>query len=198
MAEPISGNRYLTLGEMQNNAKYIYNFLSARGWTLNAIAGMLGNMQTESTINPGIWQSLNEGNTAGGFGLVQWTPATNLINWANESGLDYAHIDTQLRRIEWELENGEQYYPTDAYPETFAAFKASTADPYYLGMAFLANYERPAEPNQPIRGEQAEYWYTYLSGFDPGSGSGSGTTSKRKKKKYKFVLFARKAWRTPT
>lgn len=196
MAKPISGNRYLTLEEMQNNAKYIYSYLSARGWTLNAIAGMLGNMQTESTINPGIWQNLDEGNTDGGFGLVQWTPATKLINWADGLGEDYTAMDTQLLRIETELISGDQYYPTTSYPETFREFAFSTADPYYLGMAFLANYERPAEPNQPIRGEQAEYWYTYLSGFDPGSGS--GTTSKRKKKKYKFVLFARRAWRTPT
>ncbi len=191
--EPIGANRYLTMEEMQNNAIYIYWYLSRKGWTLNAIAGMLGNMQTESTINPGIWQSLDEGNTAGGFGLVQWTPATNLIYWAHEFGLDYTKMDTQLWRIEWELENGEQYYATSEYPETFAEFKASTADPYYLGMAFLANYERPENPNQPARGEQAEYWYTYLSGisFEPGS----GTASKRKKKGFKFVLFGRRTWR---
>lgn len=196
MAEPISGNRYLTLEEMQNNAKYIYSYLIKKGWTLNAIAGMLGNMQTESTINPGIWQDLNEGNTAGGFGLVQWTPATNLITWAYALSLDHTKMDTQIWRIEWELENGVQYFPTDAYPESFAEFKESTADPYYLGMAFLANYERPADPNQPARGEQAAYWYTYLSGIDPGSGS--GTTSKRKKRKYKFVLFRKNTWRIPT
>lgn len=49
---------------------------------------MLGNMETESTINPGIWQSLNSGNASGGFGLTQWTPATKYINWANNNGLN--------------------------------------------------------------------------------------------------------------
>lgn len=160
---PISGNRYLTMAEMQNNAAYIWWYLSQRGWTANAVAGMLGNMQVESTINPTIWESLDEGNTAGGFGLVQWTPATKLINWAGSR--NYQNINTQLDRIEYELANGIQYYPTDSYPETFAEFKRSTKDPAYLGMAFLANYERPADPDQPARGENAVYWYEYISGL---------------------------------
>lgn len=161
--EPITGNRFLSKAEMENNARYIWNYLGQNGWTMNAVAGMLGNMQTESTINPGIWESLDSGNTSGGFGLVQWTPATKLITWANSMRLDYQDIDTQLERIEYELANGLQYYPTASYPETFKQFKESTKDPYYLGMAFLANYERPAVSNQPKRGQQAQAWYEFLS-----------------------------------
>lgn len=51
------GNTYdssntLTREQMELNATYIYNALINDGWTLNAIAGMLGNMQSESAINP--------------------------------------------------------------------------------------------------------------------------------------------------
>ena len=165
MPDPISGNRYLSQAEMENNAKYIWYYLSGKGWTINAVAGMLGNMQTESTINPGIWESLDSGNTSGGYGLVQWTPATKLIYWCDNNGLNYQDIAAQLQRIEYELANGIQYYPTKNYPETFAEFKKSTKDPYYLGMAFLANYERPAVANQPKRGQQAEKWYEFLTGL---------------------------------
>ena len=164
--EPITGNRYLSKAEMENNARYIWQYLKGNGWSMNAVAGMLGNMQTESTINPGIWESLDEGDTSQGFGLVQWTPATKLITWANSQYLDYTEMDTQLERIEYELAKGLQYYPTDSYPETFAQFKVSTKSPNYLGMAFLANYERPAEPNQPARGTQAEAWYKFLQSID--------------------------------
>ena len=160
--EPISANRYLSESEMKQNALYIYDKLSRKGWTLNAIAGMLGNMETESTINPGIWQNLDAGNTSLGYGLVQWTPATKYIDWCNERGLEPSDMDSALARIEWELENGEQYYETDAYPLSFAEFKKSTEDAYYLAMAFLLNYERPQNQNQPARGEQAEDWYAYL------------------------------------
>lgn len=51
------GNTYdssnaLTTSQMQVNARYLYGALNAKGWTLNAISGMLGNMQSESSINP--------------------------------------------------------------------------------------------------------------------------------------------------
>ena len=157
---PITGNRYLNREEMLNNAEYIYSYLTPLGWTKEAISAMLGNMETESTINPGIWQNLDEGNTALGLGLVQWTPATKLINWSN----NYIQMDTQLDRIEWEVINGDQWIATSDYPLSFSEFKSSTLDPYYLGMAFLRNYERPADPNQPERGEQAVYWFNNLTG----------------------------------
>jgi hypothetical protein len=188
---PISANRYLTLEEMQINATYIYWYLTDRGWTINAIAGMLGNMQTESTINPGIWQNLAVG-VGPAFGLVQWDPFSKYTDWCVENGLDYTKMDSALKRIEWELENGEQYYATSNYPESFAEFKVSTKDPYYLGMAFLLNYERPRDQNQTARGEQAEYWYTYLSEIDLTPGSGKS----KRKRKFNFILFGRKAWRS--
>lgn len=167
-SQVVSGNRYLTLAEMQVNARYIYQFLSSRGWTLNAIAGMLGNFQKESTINPGIWQSLDEGNTSLGYGLVQWTPATKYLDWCTSEGLEPSDMDSALLRIIYELENGLQYYPTDDYPETFSQFKTSTKSAYYLGMAFVYNYERPASATSE-RGENAQYWYDYLLPFAGGS-----------------------------
>lgn len=53
------------------------------GWTLEALAGMLGNMQHESALNPWRWQ----GDTvspiyANGYGLPQFTPASGYINLA--------------------------------------------------------------------------------------------------------------------
>lgn len=42
---------------------------------------MLGNMQQESGINPGIWEVLPNANF--GYGLVQWTPAIDkFFSWA--------------------------------------------------------------------------------------------------------------------
>lgn len=158
----VSKNAYLTRAEQQENALYIDAWLLARGWTRNAIAGMLGNMETESTINPGIWQSLAVGWWDGGFGLVQWTPATKLKTWADANGKDYTNINTQLERIEWELANNEQWIATQLYPMSFAEFKTSTQTPEFLAQAFLRNYERPANQNQPNRSTQARYWFNWL------------------------------------
>lgn len=162
-----TGNRYLTTDEMGVNARYIYSYLTSRGWSLNAISAMLGNMQTESSINPGIWQNLDEGNTSLGFGLVQWTPATKYLDWCSSLGLEPSHMDSALQRIEYEVENGAQWIATSTYNFSFATFKTSTESPAYLADAFLKCYERPLEQTQPARGTQAEYWYTYISGANP-------------------------------
>jgi len=156
-------NSYLTQSQMASNAQYILNYLRARGWTKNAVCGMLGNMQTESTINPGIWQSLQENNMNVGFGLVQWTPASKFINWANENGLYYLNIDSQLMRILYEVENQIQWYSTSNYPMSFANFTQSTQSPSYLAAAFIYNYERPASYSTlSVRQSQANYWYNNL------------------------------------
>ena len=156
-------NSYLTQRQMASNAQYILDYLRTRGWTKNAVCGMLGNMQTESTINPGIWQSLQANNMNVGFGLVQWTPASKFINWANENGLDYLDIDSQLKRILYEVENKIQWYSTSNYPMSFSSFTQSTQTPSYLAAAFIYNYERPASYSTlSARQSQATYWYNNL------------------------------------
>lgn len=163
MAEFYTGNFYLSRAQMEVNARYVYNYLGSRGWTNNAIAGILGNMQAESTINPGIWQNLSAGSTSLGYGLVQWTPATKYLNWCDEQGIEPSHMDSALRRIIYELNNGLQYYPTAEFPETFKEFTQSTKSPYYLGMAFVNNYERPSVISTE-RGTNAAAWYEFLTG----------------------------------
>lgn len=159
----IKGNRYLSTGEMQNNAQIIFNALLLKGWTKNAIAGMLGNMQKESTINPGIWQNLNP-NPSLGWGLVQWTPSTNFTDWAAANG--YANDDGngQLVWIDSVTVSAGQWIPTTKYPETFAEFKVSTQTPEYLADCFLKNFERPREIDQPDRQRNARYWFDWWDG----------------------------------
>ena len=94
------GNYALSQEQMNANALEVYKYLSARGWSLNAIAGLLGNMQSESYVNPGVWQSLQANNYSGGFGLVQWTPATNYTDWARQNGYDIADPNGQLYWID--------------------------------------------------------------------------------------------------
>lgn len=154
---------FVATEDMTTNAKYIYNFFRARGWTAQAICGMLGNMQGES----GIIADIDEISGGGGYGLVQWTPKSKLVNWANARGLNYRTVETQCQRIQWELENGEQFYRTSAYPLTFRQYIASTSSASYLAQVFINNYERPANPNQPKRWQWATDWYNKLSGDTP-------------------------------
>lgn len=161
--EWIKGNRWLNMGEMQNNAQIIFSTLLSKGWTVNAIAGLLGNCQKESTINPGIWQNLNP-NPNLGWGLVQWTPSTNYTDWASANGFSNDDGYGQLEWIDSETIPFGQWIPTSQYPLSFAEFKASTETPEYLADAFLRNFERPEVIPQPEREEYARYWYDWWDG----------------------------------
>lgn len=179
-------SHYLTQEEMETNAQYIYSYLHDKGWTIQAIAGILGNMQAESSINPGVWQSHLIGNTEGGYGLVQWTPATNYLNWV--SG-DASTMDNNLSRIIYELNNGLQWIATDAYPMSFEEFSKSTSSPSLLASVFLKNYERAGVEVEATRQSNAENWYTFLTGKEPAEPGGSGGAIIKRKKRYKFYLF---------
>ena len=58
-ADVTAENKFLTESEMQKNARYIWQYLGSRGWTLNAVAGMLGNMESESSISPNRYELID-------------------------------------------------------------------------------------------------------------------------------------------
>lgn len=121
-------------------------------------------------------------------GLVQWTPYTKYTNWIVNNGYsDPSEMDANLHRIKYEVENEIQWIPTSSFNFSFEEFKNSTDTPYNLGLAFLANYERPADPNQPSRGTQAEQWFEFLGGITP-----TPPITLVKKRKFKWVIYSRK------
>lgn len=162
----------LSTANMQSNAGILREFFSENGWSINAISALAGNMQAESGINPARWENDNVGNLSGGFGLVQWTPATKIRNWilTTYRNEDYNNGDYQMERIMWELQNGEQYSPAKGFRETFGEWAVSDKPPGYLAAAFLCNYERAADTGigaQIKRARMAESWYTFFTGREP-------------------------------
>lgn len=200
-------SKALTQTQMEKNAGYIFSYLTYEGWTPQAIAGVLGNMQHESSINPGRWEGDSVG-SGPGYSLVQWTPYTNYTNWCSDQGLsDPSEMDNALARIIYELENGLQYYKNN-YPYTFREFIKSTDSPYTLACAFAFDYERSwvalygseaeKEALRQLRGGSAQNWYKYITGQEPDQpdpdypgGGGSGTITP-KRGKYKFILFGKR------
>lgn len=169
--------------EQLTNVRYITNFLRGKGWTDNAIAGVLGNFQTESGMNPGAYYGYAEF-SAVSFGLVQWDPTSKYQTWHDQTfpNVIYEHLGCQLERIIYEKENNLQYYSTDEFPVSFSAYTTSTESPDYLAKVFVRNYERPAsvlynsssetyeehlaakEATYKQRGKQALTWYEYITG----------------------------------
>ena len=192
----IYGNRYLSQSEMENNATIIYYELKSRGWGKNAIAGILGNMQQESTINPACWQSLDYGNTSLGYGLVQWTPSTNYTNWANANGYDITNGNYQLKWIDELTVSEGQWISTSAYPISFANYKVCTESVEYCVTAFLKNFERAGTEKLEERITYGNYWYAFIQSLPSGGGTITPTpppdTPKWiKKPHYKFFLYSR-------
>ncbi|EIP8071664.1 peptidoglycan DD-metalloendopeptidase family protein [Enterococcus faecalis] len=157
--------------EKEKNAWAVWQFLKSKGYSEQAAAGILGNMDQESGIMPDI----DEGGGGPGYGLVQWTSpiagesgrayVQRLLAQAGISG-DYRNITTQLKLLDWHMHNG-QYIPSAAYPYSVAEFKALT-DIGTATMAFEANFERPAVTH-PERIPLAQYWYDLLHNLKPGT-----------------------------
>lgn len=182
--------RYLTLPEMANNAKIIYQFFKNQvgsvGWTLNAIAGMLGNMQTESYINPGLWQGREIPSdiytTKQGYGLVQWTPANKYITWADEMGFPYDWGETQCMRIHYESQFNLQWSTNNILNMTWDEYITSTESPEILARVWLWAYERPDDPVIADRQKQARFWFEYLAMIESGLDMGIYAAAKKMKK----------------
>ena len=163
MSDWISGNYTLSLEQMQQNAMDFSLRMLGAGWSPTAIAAVLGNMQAESTINPGRW----EGGVPykGGYGLVQWTPYTKYSEWWGPGWENNG--DAQCERILWEVANGEQWFanpqaPIVNPPLSFAEFTHSGEDVKTLANYFLWYYEHPEITIQPQRGENAVYWLGFV------------------------------------
>lgn len=166
--------------DQEKNAWIVWQFLKSKGYTEQAAAGILGNMDQESGVMPDTEQI---GGPA--YGLVQWDgsayplvpPATwngreyvqNLMRAAGISG-DYKIAKTQSQLLEWCMFNG-QYIPTSSYPYSVAQFKGLT-NISTATTAFEANFERPAATH-PERVQLAIKWYNKLHGLKPPTPSGN-------------------------
>lgn len=138
---------WLTEAQQLNNAQLVAYHFKGTDWTPEAISALCGNMAHESSLNPNIYEFGYNHSLDRGYGLVQWTPATKYIDWANANGLPYDKGDSQLARIDYEVNNNIQWIPiADFNDMTFAQFRANSGgwSSDYLTAAFTWSYERPA------------------------------------------------------
>lgn len=145
---------WLTEEQSLHNAQLVANHFSGSDWTRASLSAMLGNMRHESSINPNMYEYGYAWEDDRGYGLVQWTPRSKYWDWAVANGLPPERGESQLARIDYEIENdiqwianghGKRYGREEKYNISFAQFRANT-EGYTLAQlteAFMWNYEGP-------------------------------------------------------
>ena len=172
--------QYLTQSEMENNANEFYVYFNSKGFTIESISGMLGNLQQESNINPGMKQTAS---TSSGWGLIQWTPSSNLTEYATAHGADWVTGEIQKQLMWDEIINGYggQWIPKPAlgYSYTGDEFSKLT-DVSEACKAYLYERERAGVEALSNRLTYASNWYEYLTGVTPPTPPTPPTPTKRK------------------
>ena len=176
------------------NATKIYNALSAYGWSLSAVCGIIGNMQHESTLSPAWIEQTNRWRLSGtdladvpnsvmqnfyneyyndpnrgyGLGLVQWDgkgiTRQKLVGFCENNGYVWYDGDAQMARLLDEYTRNLQWEEHTYYGVT------------WTWSNYVTNTRTPEESARiwcgcyevsggvEYRQENARYWYDYFSG----------------------------------
>lgn len=178
----ISTDTYLTQQHRDENAQLIWNYLTGLGWTKEAVAGILGNMDVESSMNPALIEgrlvhTLPDNNTAlsisssTGVGLVQWTGDTNtppagqkLVSYAIRQNKNWYDGDLQCDRLEFEC-NGDWQFDHGTIHGVYydwQVYITSTNTPEELAYVWQMLYERGGTDTQR-RQDKARYYFNKLA-----------------------------------
>lgn len=133
-----SGGYALSSTEGKDNMDCIYSIFSNQGYTLEAVSAIIGNMANEGAMNPWRWQE-DRVNYRAGYGLIQFTPASEYINLQNvpyhspnldvsqqtsgatpEDGSAQCYVIYQDKLGKWQTNIWRDYWSTSVYPTEYA------------------------------------------------------------------------------
>lgn len=170
----VVGNRALTQAESDNNGNIVASFFLSKGWNRRSVAAICGCMYAESYINPQLWEEgMPQWGPHTGFGLVQWTPATELTEVCEKANLgswDSGTVQLQAIMVEYATTDSDlvQWLKTSHYPISFQQWAMNTANMSVddLTQCFMENYLRPADIHQPRYQAAAQRWYNIITNGD--------------------------------
>lgn len=152
-----------------------WKFLKANGYSDEAAAGIMGNIQAESSFNPSIEEKTSREDK--GYGLCQWTfgRRTNLENFARKKNKPVNDINVQLDFLLKELKT--------SYKSCYTTKFRNSNDINYTTWIFLSTFERPAnmESKRAERISYAKGIYKKYAGMDAGGEVKDVEASEKKK-----------------
>lgn len=133
-----SGGYALSSQEAQDNMDCIYSIFNNQGYTLEAVCAIIGNMANEGAMNPWRWQG-DQVNYSAGYGMIQFTPASDYINLQNvpfhspnlsvsqqtsgatpEDGSAQCYVIYQDTLNKWQSNIWRDYWNTQTYASEYA------------------------------------------------------------------------------
>lgn len=152
------------------NEEIAWNFFVSKGYTKKVTAGIMGNFQQESGVDP---KAIQSGGKGPGTGLIQWGNGQDggrwneLVSWAKKGKKDEWDIKTQLEYLYIEMEQAyhiglfKKNLSTKGYSagsDALAAFKK--VDNIEHGVfIFEETIERAGDPQYPKRIKYATDFY---------------------------------------
>lgn len=141
------------------NAEITWNFLKSKECSDAAAAGIMGNLQQESGIDP-----LSRQNGGPGRGIAQWEVGSNrfgnLVAKAAGMGKEWTDIEPQLEYLWDEFSGGEATckYILDRDYGGLSNFMKTT-DVHWAARAFEQSFERAGIPAMEMRYQYADSFY---------------------------------------
>ena len=136
--------KWLSESESLKNAQKVVDYLYTdnKDWSKESIAALIGNMRHESSINPNMYEYGYDWSSDRGFGLVQWTPRSKFWNWGKGKGYSDSQLrsgDSQLARIDYEVDNNIQWIPKSSNFNgfTFKQFRTNSRNLSEIGRAHV-------------------------------------------------------------
>ena len=135
-----------------------WNFFVGKGYSAQQTAGIIGNLKAESGVLPMRKQSTpaetktssrEVQDSSSGWGLVQWTPPSKMINPSREAGKGFDEIDTiefQLQFL-WEQLEGTGLGAAISEKSAGDDLKSQTTIDG-AARSFMLKYERPADQSE--------------------------------------------------
>lgn len=169
--DPSTGGNFDSSG---NYVKDTWNYLTSKGYSKQATAGILGNMYQESGVDPTRIQGNGKGPAAG---ICQWENYNkksarwkNMSDYAASKGKPWTDLQSQLDWLDLEMQGKDPTTLQHLKRKVggYEAFK-NMNDVRQATLVFEESFERAGKPNMSRRYTAAEGYYNDLAKYEQGT-----------------------------
>lgn len=145
-----------------DNEQKTWNYFKGKGLSDAQVAGIMGNIQQESSFDPERIQNGGDSQNpadagSGGWGIIQWTPGTKIIDMAQQAGVSGLLYDLGVQLdLVWQHMNNNPVVTRTFDLNSFSQISNATEAAVYF-RDHIEGGTDPIDPNtgQPVRESNA-------------------------------------------